>query len=71
MQVSFSLDAQQQAQQHSQRLKQDVLALVEQCLAQDPKPAYQKPEPTRQYGVKTLGYRRALALPKRHADRSH
>lgn len=52
VQVSFSLDAQQQAQQHSQRLKQDVLALVEQCLAQDPKPAYQKPEPTRQYGVK-------------------
>ncbi|MCR3864344.1 tRNA (N6-threonylcarbamoyladenosine(37)-N6)-methyltransferase TrmO, partial [Pseudomonas aeruginosa] len=26
--------------------------LIEQCLAQDPRPAYQKPEPGRRYGVR-------------------
>lgn len=27
-------------------------SLIEQCLAQDPRPAYQKPEPGRRYGVR-------------------
>ena len=26
-------------------------ALIEQCLAQDPRPAYQQPQPERRYGV--------------------
>jgi hypothetical protein len=29
-----------------------VRELVEQCLAQDPRPAYQKPPPERRYGVR-------------------
>ena len=28
-----------------------LLELIEQCLAQDPRPAYQKPEPERRYGA--------------------
>lgn len=50
--VSWHDSAYQTAQQHSVRLQQDVVALIEQCLAQDPKPAYQKPDPQRRYGVR-------------------
>jgi hypothetical protein len=28
-----------------------VVELIEQCLAQDPRPAYQRPLPERRYGV--------------------
>ncbi len=49
--VSWTPAALQQAQQQAQRLQQPVVALVEQCLAQDPKPAYQQPDAARQYGV--------------------
>lgn len=52
IQVTFSPEALQQAQQHSLRLGQEVYALVEQCLAQDPKPAYQQPTPERVYAVR-------------------
>lgn len=37
---------------HEKRLEQPVKELIEQMLAQDPKPAYQKPDPERIYGVK-------------------
>ena len=40
-----------QAQQHAQRLEQPLVELIEQCLAQDPRPAYQQPTPERIYGV--------------------
>ncbi|MBF3213633.1 tRNA (N6-threonylcarbamoyladenosine(37)-N6)-methyltransferase TrmO, partial [Pseudomonas aeruginosa] len=40
------------AHEHGQRLRQPVAELIEQCLAQDPRPAYQKPEPERRYGVR-------------------
>ena len=50
--VSWDNSAHQAAQQHSVRLEQDVVALIEQCLAQNPKPAYQKPDPQRRYGVR-------------------
>lgn len=40
------------AQQHGLRLEADVATLIEQCLAQDPKPAYQTPAPERIYGVR-------------------
>jgi tRNA-Thr(GGU) m(6)t(6)A37 methyltransferase TsaA len=40
------------AEKHSQRLDQPIKELVEQILQQDPKPAYQKPNPDRIYGVK-------------------
>ena len=32
-------------------MDQPLIALIEQCLAQDPKPAYQQPGPEREYGV--------------------
>jgi tRNA-Thr(GGU) m(6)t(6)A37 methyltransferase TsaA len=50
--VTFLDSALQQANDHQQRLKQPIVALIEQMLAQDPKPAYQTPDPQRLYGVK-------------------
>ncbi|MBK4988915.1 tRNA (N6-threonylcarbamoyladenosine(37)-N6)-methyltransferase TrmO [Pseudomonas sp. S36] len=41
-----------QAREHTLRLGQPVVDLIEQCLAQDPRPAYQVPTPERVYGVK-------------------
>ena len=49
--VSWQSSALQQAQAHAQRLQQPVIELIEQCLAQDPRPAYQQPTPERIYGV--------------------
>lgn len=49
--VSWQAVALVQATQHAQRLEQPLVALIEQCLAQDPRPAYQKPTPERIYGV--------------------
>ena len=50
--VSWSQPALEQAQLHAQRLSEPLVALIEQCLAQDPRPAYQTPEPERSYGAK-------------------
>ena len=50
--VNWSELAQTQAQLHGQRLGDDVYALIQQCLQQDPKPAYQQPTAHRQYGVR-------------------
>ena len=50
--VDWHTNALQQAQEHSARLNQPLCDLIEQCLAQDPKPAYQKPSPERIYGVR-------------------
>ncbi|MDH1264371.1 tRNA (N6-threonylcarbamoyladenosine(37)-N6)-methyltransferase TrmO [Pseudomonas sp. GD03944] len=41
-----------QGQAHEQRLGEPLVALIEQCLAQDPRPAYQMPAPERQYGAR-------------------
>lgn len=41
-----------QAHTHAQRLGEPLFELIEQCLAQDPRPAYQLPPPERVYGVK-------------------
>lgn len=49
--VSWADVALQQAQLHAQRLQQPVVELIEQCLAQDPKPAYQRPDASREYAV--------------------
>ncbi|MEH6388917.1 tRNA (N6-threonylcarbamoyladenosine(37)-N6)-methyltransferase TrmO [Pseudomonas profundi] len=51
IEVQWSSEALAQAQEHASRLEQPVVELVEQCLAQDPKPAYQQPGPDRQYGA--------------------
>lgn len=41
-----------QARDHALRLGEPLVELIEQCLAQDPRPAYQVPEPERRYGVR-------------------
>lgn len=51
IQVRWLAAALTQAQQHAQRLEQPLVELIEQCLAQDPRPAYQQPTPERIYGV--------------------
>ncbi|MDD0841389.1 tRNA (N6-threonylcarbamoyladenosine(37)-N6)-methyltransferase TrmO [Pseudomonas sp. Gutcm_11s] len=52
-QVALEWDdaALQQASEHALRLNEPLVQLIEQCLAQDPRPAYQVPEPERRYGV--------------------
>jgi tRNA-Thr(GGU) m(6)t(6)A37 methyltransferase TsaA len=52
IEVRWSDGALLQAQQHSLRLAEPLVELIEQCLAQDPRPAYQKPTPERRYGVR-------------------
>ncbi|MNY46596.1 putative tRNA (adenine(37)-N6)-methyltransferase [compost metagenome] len=41
-----------QAREHALRLGEPLVELIEQCLAQDPRPAYQVPPAERVYGVK-------------------
>ncbi|KFE52955.1 tRNA (N6-threonylcarbamoyladenosine(37)-N6)-methyltransferase TrmO [Pseudomonas syringae] len=40
-----------QAHEHGLRLQEPLIELIEQCLAQDPRPAYQTPTPERRYGA--------------------
>jgi tRNA-Thr(GGU) m(6)t(6)A37 methyltransferase TsaA len=40
------------AREHGLRLGEPLVELIEQCLAQDPRPAYQVPSPERQYGAR-------------------
>jgi tRNA (adenine37-N6)-methyltransferase len=51
-QVSWEIAALTQARAAAVRLGEPVVELIEQCLAQDPKPAYQQPGPEREYGVR-------------------
>ncbi|MFJ4144313.1 tRNA (N6-threonylcarbamoyladenosine(37)-N6)-methyltransferase TrmO [Pseudomonas sp. NPDC089734] len=41
-----------QAHEHARRLGEPLVELIEQCLAQDPRPAYQVPPPERRYGAR-------------------
>lgn len=41
-----------QARDHALRLGEPLVELIEQCLAQDPRPAYQVPTPERRYGAR-------------------
>lgn len=50
--VNWQPQALQQATEQAQRLQQPLLELIEQCLAQDPRPAYQTPQPERRYGTR-------------------
>ncbi|WP_249672372.1 tRNA (N6-threonylcarbamoyladenosine(37)-N6)-methyltransferase TrmO [Pseudomonas abieticivorans] len=52
IEVQWSDSALVQAHEHATRLAEPLVALIEQCLAQDPRPAYQKPAPEREYGAK-------------------
>jgi len=49
--VQWTDSALAQAHEHGLRLEQPLHELIEQCLAQDPRPAYQQPEPSRIYGT--------------------
>jgi tRNA-Thr(GGU) m(6)t(6)A37 methyltransferase TsaA len=50
--VSWDARALDQAHGHAQRLQEPLVELIEQCLAQDPRPAYQQPTPERRYGAR-------------------
>ncbi|MFK0311277.1 tRNA (N6-threonylcarbamoyladenosine(37)-N6)-methyltransferase TrmO [Pseudomonas sp. NPDC090233] len=50
--VQWGDSALPQAREHALRLDEPLVELIEQCLAQDPRPAYQVPPPERVYGVK-------------------
>lgn len=50
--VHWSDSALPQAREHALRLGEPLVELIEQCLAQDPRPAYQVPPPERVYGVR-------------------
>jgi tRNA-Thr(GGU) m(6)t(6)A37 methyltransferase TsaA len=50
--VQWADNALLQAREHAQRLNEPLVELIEQCLAQDPRPAYQIPPSERVYGVK-------------------
>ena len=52
IEVRWSLEAARQADHHSLRLAEPLKDLIEQCLAQDPRPAYQQPHPDRRYGTR-------------------
>lgn len=49
--VDWQPEALSSAQKHALRLQEPLVELIEQCLSQDPKPAYQTPAPSRQYGA--------------------
>lgn len=50
--VSWAEGVLQIAQEQALRLDEPLVALIEQCLAQDPRPAYQTPQPERRYGTR-------------------
>jgi tRNA-Thr(GGU) m(6)t(6)A37 methyltransferase TsaA len=50
--VQWRDEALHSAREHGLRLGEPLVELIEQCLAQDPRPAYQVPTPERQYGVR-------------------
>ncbi len=50
--VSWDEQALQAARTHAQRLDEPLVELIEQCLSQDPRPAYQQVDPQRRYGTR-------------------
>jgi tRNA-Thr(GGU) m(6)t(6)A37 methyltransferase TsaA len=50
--VYWATTALNDAHSHALRLQEPLVALIEQCLAQDPRPAYQQPTPERRYGTR-------------------
>ncbi len=51
IEVQWSDSGLLQARSQAARLGEPLVELIEQCMAQDPRPAYQKPEPERRYGA--------------------
>lgn len=52
IEVKWTEASLQQAQRQAARLNEPLQALIEQCLSQDPRPAYQTPSPERRYGTR-------------------
>ena len=52
IEVKWTEASLQQAHSEAARLNEPLQALIEQCLAQDPRPAYQTPSPERRYGTR-------------------
>lgn len=52
IEVKWTEASLQQAQRQGARLNEPLQALIEQCLSQDPRPAYQTPSPERRYGTR-------------------
>ncbi|AIR89816.1 tRNA (N6-threonylcarbamoyladenosine(37)-N6)-methyltransferase TrmO [Pseudomonas cremoricolorata] len=52
IEVNWQASALEQAHANGLRLGEPLVALIEQCLAQDPRPAYQVPPAERVYGVR-------------------
>ena len=52
IEVQWAATALSDAHSHALRLQEPLIALIEQCLAQDPRPAYQQPSPERRYGTR-------------------
>ncbi|MBF7729750.1 tRNA (N6-threonylcarbamoyladenosine(37)-N6)-methyltransferase TrmO [Pseudomonas sp. N040] len=50
--VDWQPAALEQARLHALRLNEPLVELIEQCLAQDPRPAYQVPASSRRYGCR-------------------
>ncbi|MDQ7986086.1 tRNA (N6-threonylcarbamoyladenosine(37)-N6)-methyltransferase TrmO [Pseudomonas sp. G34] len=50
--VLWQDSALESARAHALRLGEPLVELIEQCLAQDPRPAYQQPTPERRYGAR-------------------
>ncbi|GGJ81619.1 tRNA (N6-threonylcarbamoyladenosine(37)-N6)-methyltransferase TrmO [Pseudomonas matsuisoli] len=52
IEVRWDQKAERQAEEHARRLAEPLKELITQCLAQDPRPAYQHPTPDRRYGTR-------------------
>lgn len=52
IEVQWTKASLEQAHSEAARLDEPLQALIEQCLAQDPRPAYQTPSPERRYGTR-------------------
>ncbi|MHA6494361.1 tRNA (N6-threonylcarbamoyladenosine(37)-N6)-methyltransferase TrmO [Pseudomonas borbori] len=52
IEVTWQPEALAQTREHGLRLGEPLVELIEQCLAQDPRPAYQIPLPERRYGAR-------------------
>lgn len=50
--VEWHTAALEAARREAERLDEPLVELIEQCLAQDPRPAYQNPLPERRYGTR-------------------
>lgn len=50
--VNWTEQALKQANEHATRLDQPLIGLINQCLSQDPRPAYHTPAPEKRYGTR-------------------